>query len=167
MIVIKLCRILNDKLLNPQAIITPQYFLYMWIYVTFVLYKSCTQTFKASMWGEEETEEQTWMKGQPEGMRQQRRKRWTQFPICEDMTGEYNLWDLDRWKRMNIQILTITSRSQAQVTLRNSASALWFTTGQQCLTHNKYFIVFWQWILVTLIHKWQQLNMSSFTCMPP
>lgn len=49
MIVIKLCRILNDKLLNPQAIITPQYFLYMWIYVTFVLYKSCTQTFKASM----------------------------------------------------------------------------------------------------------------------
>lgn len=36
--------------------------------------------------------------------------------------------------------LTMISLSQAQVTLRNSASALWFKTGQQYLTEKTLLI---------------------------
>lgn len=60
--------------LIPSPSLRPNTFFICGFMSLLCVHKSCTQTFKASMWGEEETEEQTWMKGQPEGMRQQRKK---------------------------------------------------------------------------------------------
>lgn len=54
-------------------------------------------------------------------------------------------------------ILTIISRSQEQVTFRNSASALWFKTGQHVLIQNKkdiFFTVNSRHILYTTGNSW-------------
>lgn len=62
----------------------------------------------------------------------------TQFPICEDVSGlkksvKCTIWAAEGDEQATKSKLTIISRSQAHVTLRNSASALWSNTGQQYL----------------------------------